>query len=95
MCKYLWIFLIIIANNWITDCSGVMQEITKPCISISQDKDAGNSSNASEIRPTDTSQMKKTDDDSSVPLSQSCTINEKLLGGMIEDLYSYSYIFIF
>ncbi|XP_029163393.1 DNA topoisomerase 2-binding protein 1-A isoform X2 [Nylanderia fulva] len=64
------------------DCSGVMQEYTKLHISISQDKNAANTSNANEIRSSDTTQIKNTNDDSSVPLSQSCTINEKLLRGL-------------
>ncbi|CAL1689646.1 unnamed protein product [Lasius platythorax] len=67
------------------DCSDVMQEFTKPRASTSQAKDAGNSSNASEVRSSDhtnTTQIKNVEDDSSVPLSQSCTINEKLLGGL-------------
>lgn len=74
-----------------------MQEFTKPRASTSQAKDAGNSSNASEIRSSDhanTTQIKNVEDDSSVPLSQSCTINEKLLGGMIEDLYFLIFIFL-
>ncbi|KMQ95888.1 dna topoisomerase 2-binding protein 1-like protein [Lasius niger] len=71
------------------DCSDVMQEFTKPRASTSQAKDAGNSSNASEVRSSDhtnTTQIKNVEDDSSVPLSQSCTINEKLLGVQLMDI---------
>ncbi|XP_072746156.1 DNA topoisomerase 2-binding protein 1-A isoform X2 [Anoplolepis gracilipes] len=63
-------------DNWITKCSD-----TKSHTSISQNKDEANSSNTSEIR-LNTTQIKNAEDDSSVPLSQSCTINEKLLGGL-------------
>ncbi|XP_025266640.1 DNA topoisomerase 2-binding protein 1-A isoform X3 [Camponotus floridanus] len=60
-------------DTWITEYSN-----TK---SILQDKDGGNSSNVSEIRSNITP-IKNAAEESSVPLSQSCTINEKLLRGL-------------
>lgn len=73
---------ILIADTWVTEFSDA-----KFRTSIVQDKDGGNSSNINEIR-SNTTLMKNAADESSVPLSQSCTINEKLFRGMIKKIHT-------
>jgi len=75
-------------NNWVTDRSSVVQEFAKPHTPVSEDKDQGNLSNAksartSEICSSDIAPTKNVDNDNTVLLSQSCTVNEKLFEGII------------
>lgn len=81
-------YFVTIVGNWITDRNSVMQEFTK-LHTVSENKDQGNLINAenartSEIRSSDVAQIKSAENDNTV-FSQSCTVNEKLLKGIIED----------
>lgn len=79
-------------NNWVTDHSNDMQEFTKPRTPVSEYKDRRNLSNvksvrSSEICLSDIAPNKNEESDNSVLLSQSCTVNEQLLKGIIEILF--------
>lgn len=78
----------IIVDNWITERSNVTQEFTKPHTPVSEDKNrenlsSGKSTRTSEIYSLNVAPTKNVENDNTVLLSQSCTVNEKLFKGKI------------